>query len=444
MREGRRDVIDAIRSRSVRLTGAVRDFDRLVDRIGDARFVLLGEASHGTHDFYRARAELTKRLIVEGGFHAVAVEADWPDAYRVNTYVQGQGSDPDAEAALGGFKRFPTWMWRNADVLDFIGWLREHNERSDRRTGFYGLDLYSLRTSAAAVVQSLQRVDALAAERARERYACFERFAEDSQTYGYATGLGVAPSCEDQVLEQLDELRSRAADWMRTDGEDLEERMFSAEQNARLVKNAEAYYRSMFLGRVRTWNMRDEHMVETLEAVAKHLDRRAGRSRIVVWAHNSHLGDARATEMALSGEHNVGQLMRERHREDVVLVGFTTYDGTVTAAADWDAPSERKIVRPALPESWESLFHETGIPAFMLLLSGASTRLPALEARRLERAIGVVYRPDTERLSHYFDAHLPNQFDAVIHLDHTRAVEPLERTAGWTAGEPPETYPFAV
>jgi erythromycin esterase-like protein len=429
------------------LTGAKEDYDPLLEMIGDARFVLLGEASHGTHEFYRERAQITKRLITEKGFRAVAVEADWPDAYRVNRYVRGAGADASANDALGDFKRFPTWMWRNTDVLDFVGWLKDHNDAlGDQATkvGFYGLDLYSLFTSIEAVLAYLDKVDPEAARRARYRYSCFEDFGEDTQAYGYAATFGLSEPCENEAVSQLMELRQRAAEYARRDGWVAADEFFYAEQNARLVKNAEQYYRSMFRGHTLSWNLRDRHMAETLGALASYLDQQGSRAKVVVWEHNSHLGDARATESGESGQLNVGQLVRERYGREAALVGFTTYTGTVTAASDWDGPAERKLVRPALPQSYELLFHLTPPPRFLLVTRDNEKLAAALREERLERAIGVIYRPQSERLSHYFRARLSGQFDAVMHFDDTRAVEPLERTARWETGELPETYPFAL
>jgi erythromycin esterase-like protein len=427
------------------LTGAANDFDALLAKIGDARFVLIGEASHGTHEFYRIRAEITKRLIVEKGFGAVAVEADWPDAYRVNRYVRGRSDDADAIDALSDFVRFPQWMWRNADVLDFVGWLRAHNDslaRHRARVGFYGLDLYSLHASIAAVLRYLDSVDPAGARRARDRYACFDQFGADPQRYGHAASGGHARSCEAEVVEQLVELRRSAAMYAARDHGNEPDALFYAEQNARLVANAEEYYRAMFGSRVSSWNLRDRHMAETLDALDVHLSSRERAAKIVVWAHNSHLGDARATEMSRTGELNLGQLVREYHGQSARLIGFSTYSGTVTAASDWGAPAERKVVRPALGGSYESLFHEMGGPNFMIDLgSGAGG---ALQHPKLQRAIGVVYRPETERQSHYFHATLARQFDALLHYDVTRAVEPLERTAVWARGEIPETFPTAL
>jgi erythromycin esterase-like protein len=424
----------------------VRDYDPLLELIGNAQVVLLGEASHGTHEFYRERARITQRLIEEEGFAAVAVEADWPDAYRVNRWVRLNSQDRTALEALGGFERFPRWMWRNRDVLAFANWLRKHNQSQPeaRRVGFYGLDLYSLFASMQEVIRFLENVDPEAATRARYRYSCFDAFGEDTQAYGYAAEFGVTRSCEDQAVQQLIELQRRAAELAKRDGMVAEDELFYAEQNARLVKNAEQYYRTMFRGRVESWNLRDRHMAETLEALIAHLGRTGGRARVVVWEHNSHIGDARATAMGEMGEWNVGQLARQRFGNDAVLVGFTTYQGTVTAASDWDAPAERKRVRPGLPGSIESLFHSVGMADFLLTMRGNARLGEALGETRLERAIGVIYRPETERVSHYFEARLPQQFDAVIHFDQTRAVEPLDRTPGWDKGEPPETFPTGL
>jgi erythromycin esterase-like protein len=438
------DLVAAAGDAAIELTGARADYDALLDRIADARFALIGEASHGTHEFYSDRARITKRLIEEKGFTAVAVEADWPDAYRVNHYVRGRGADRNADEALGGFKRFPTWMWRNVDVLEFVDWLRGHNARAGAgaQAGFYGLDLYSLFTSIEAVVAYLDKVDPEAARRARARYACFEQFAQDTQAYGYAAIAGLAESCEDDVVAQLMELRRRAADYASRDGRVAEDEYFFAEQNARLAINAERYYRAMFRGRESSWNLRDTHMVDTLAALVRFFEARGEPAKVVVWAHNSHLGDARATEMGRRGEINVGQLVRERYGDTAVLIGFTTFSGTVTAASDWDAPAERKRVRDGLPGSIEDVLHRTGDPKFLLRFDDPA--LTAFTTPLLERAIGVIYRPETERQSHYFHARVADQFDALIHIDRTTAVEPLERSAPWTTVEPPETYPSAV
>ena len=437
---------EAVRRFARPLHGEASDYDGLLARIGDARVVMIGEASHGTHEFYRLRAELSKRLVTEKGFVAILAEADWPDAHRVNRFVRGQSDDDDALEALADFNRFPSWMWRNADVLDFVGWMRQHNDalaRDRDRVGFYGLDLYSLFSSMRAVVAYLDEADPEAAARARHRYACFDHFGEDSREYGLSTGLTLAPSCEQAVIAQLTDMRRTAAEFGGRAPLGRDDRFF-AEQNARVVKNAEEYYRTMFRGRVSSWNLRDQHMMETLEALLGHLDERSGRAKVVVWAHNSHLGDARATDMSAAGELNVGQLVRERFGAEAFSLGFSTHEGTVTAASDWDGPAERKRVRPGLPHSYESILHATGLDRLLLLLGGGGPPADALRTPRLERAIGVIYRPESERLSHYFHASLPEQFDAVIHVDQTRAVEPLERTAASNTSEVPETYPTAV
>jgi len=444
---GEREVLAALRAEAHPLTGDHRDYDALLARIGDARIVLLGEASHGTHEFYRERARITKRLVAEHGFTAVAIEGDWPDAYRVNRYVAGGRTDRDAEAALGGFRRFPTWMWRNADVLDFVGWLRTHNEalhHSARKVGFYGLDLYSLGASMEAVIAYLEEQDPRAATRARARYECLQPYGGDSAGYGQAVLLGVSEPCRRRVIEQLVELRRSAGEYLSRDGLIAEDEYFFAEQNAAVVANAEEYYRTMFGDRAGSWNQRDRHMADTLDQLLAHLDRHGGTARVVVWAHNSHVGDARATEKTHRGELNIGQLTRERHGGDVVSVGFTTYTGSVTAASDWGEPAEHKRVRPALADSYEAVLHATHMPAFMLCPLGAGDSGRALLEPRLERAIGVIYRPETERQSHWFLASAPRQYDALIHIDSTRAVEPLERTPTWELHEPPETYPSAL
>jgi erythromycin esterase-like protein/predicted phosphoribosyltransferase len=435
-----------VRERCIALSGDPAQYDALIDGIGDARVVLLGEATHGTHEFYRERAFITRRLIVEKGFAGVAIEADWPDTYRINRYVRGTGPDEDAVDALGDFGRFPTWMWRNADVLDFVGWLRTHNDTqpADRRSGVYGLDLYSLRASTQAVLAYLDKVDPAAARSARTRYGCFDQFGAEMQQYGYAAAFGLAPSCERDAVSQLTDLHRRRAEYASRDGRVAADEFFFAEQNARLVKNAEAYYRTMFAGRAESWNLRDRHMTETLGELLTFLDRTRPGARLVVWAHNSHLGDARATEMGEGGELNVGQLVREAHGARAVLVGLTTYAGTVTAATEWDGPAHRRHVRPALAGSYEHVFHEAGVPRFLLPLRTDLDLASALSRPHLERAIGVLYLPETERRSHYFHARLPEQFDYVLHFDETRAVEPLERSALWKAGEMAETFPSGL
>jgi len=416
--------------------------DRLIAQIGSARYVLLGEATHGTHEFYAFRAALTKRLIVERGFNAIAVEADWPDAYRVNRFVRGVGDDADARAALSDFQRFPRWMWRNEVVLELVGWLRRHNETAGRKVGFYGIDLYSLHASMDAVLAYLDRTHPTLAAEARERYGCFEPFGDDPQRYGHATSFGYLPSCEEEVARQLMDLHA-ARVLHAGEGHLAEDEAFFAEQNARVVRNAEEYYRAMFRGGIASWNLRDTHMADTVDALCQHLGQRDAHARIVVWAHNSHLGDARATELGDDGELNLGQLLRQRHPDETFVLGFTTYQGTVTAAEAWEGPAEREDVQPGLRDSYEELFHRTGIPRFLLAPSATPLR-DELARPRLQRAIGVVYAPATERLSHYYHTRIADQFDAVVHLDETRALTPLERDSEASEGELPDTFPSGM
>ncbi|WP_332814885.1 erythromycin esterase family protein [Ramlibacter sp.] len=414
----------------------------LIEALAGRRLALLGEASHGTHDFYALRAGITRALVEQHGCKAVVIEGDWPDAARINRWVRGL-DDGSADAALSGFERFPTWMWRNTVVREFIAWLRDYNLARPpwQRVGFYGMDLYSLFASVRELLAYLDRADPEAAQRARRRYACFDHFQQNLQAYGYAAGFGTGFSCEEAVVAQLTELlRSRPTG---TDGEDSDE-LFHARQNARLVRNAEQYYRCMFRGRASSWNLRDLHMVDTLQALGAHLQERLGEPpRMAVWAHNSHLGDASATAMSEQGEWNVGELARKRWPGEAFLLGFTTYEGSVRAASGWDEPAHVKRVRPGLPGSWEALFHEVGHDRF-LLLPDEGLRAQ-LDQPLLERAIGVIYLPETERRSHYFNARIGAQFDAVIHVDRTRALESLpEHPQPTTDVEVPETYPAGV
>ena len=448
----RQQQLDAIRAHAQPL----RDLDDVapvVDAIGDARLVLLGEASHGTREFYRLRGELTRALIETRGFDAVAVEADWPSALRASRWAQGGGSDRSVREALGDFERFPRWMWRNHEVAHWLAWLRGHNQqRGDRAApvGFFGLDLYSLRESMDAVVRYLEGVDPEAAQRARARYGCFDDLADEPQAYGHAVTFGLRPDCERGVLQQLTELCRRAADRLTHDTSAGPDELFYAQQNARVVHNAENYYRTMFGGRTDSWNVRDQHMAETLGLLADHLEAQRGRpARIVVWAHNSHIGDARATDAAEREQLNLGQLVRERATPtDTFLLGFTTHAGSVTAAHDWDLPAERRTVLPSRPDSIERLLHDSGLDRFLLRTRDAPDAVRrALEVPRLERAIGVVYRPDTERWSHYFEAVPARQFDAVVHLDTTTALTPLDAAAEAGTTEPaaePETFPSGL
>jgi erythromycin esterase-like protein len=419
----------AVRELAQRLSDNDSDYDALLEMARDREFVLLGEASHGTQDFYRMRAQITRRLLTEGGFDAVAIEGDWPDTWRVNRFVQGEG-DANANAALEDFKRFPTWMWRNREMHDFILWLRNHNASlpPEERVGVYGLDLYSMYRSADAVIRYLEQVDPQQAAMARERYAALDHVREP-QAYGYAAAVGARPDAREGVVAQLLQLRADALLHLSQDGLAVLDAQFFAQQNAEVVVNAENYYRSMFGRRLNTWNLRDAHMYRTLSALVRYRLQRGGRGRIVVWAHNSHLGDARATESHLRGEWNLGQLVREAVGAKALLVGFSTYTGYVSAASQWDGDVEHKWVRPALQDSYEYLFHSTGLDRFFLPLKGVPSE-PLREAM-LERAIGVIYLPQTERESHYFWTSLANQFDALFHLDETNALEPLDAPPHW-------------
>lgn len=411
------------------------DLEPLMDRIGSARIVLLGEATHGTSEFYRMRARITRDLIVRKDFRFVAIEADWPDAARVDHYVRHFEYPPSEWTA---FARFPTWMWRNVEVRDFVSWLRKHNGTvaRDKRVAFHGLDLYSLYDSIRSVLSYLDEVDPESARVARERYGCLTPWQHDPATYGHAALTGSYPKCESDVVRALTELLAKRQAYAEHDGE----RFLDAEQNARLIANAERYYRIMYYGSRASWNLRDSHMFETLKnLLAFH----GPDSKAIVWAHNSHVGNAEATEMAARGEHNLGQLCRKAFGAQVYLVGFGTHSGTVAAASDWNGPMEVKAVRPALPNSYEQLCHATGLARFMLGIRNRSDLCgpTGLARQRLERAIGVIYRPETERASHYFRASLPRQFDEYIWFDDSRAVTPLATAA---IKGLPDTYPFGV
>ncbi len=439
--------IEKVRQHARPLIGTAADLDGLLEIVGDASVVLLGESSHGTHEFYDLRAQLTKRLILEKDFNALAVEADWPDAYRVNRFVRGESTDHDAVEALAGFERFPSWMWRNADVLDFIGWLKDHNEHvytSDHQVGFYGLDLYSLHKSMKEVIAYLEPRNPAEAEKARSLYGCIDCFGRDPQNYGLLASSGQGKTCRDEVLQTLLNLRAKKVEYLSLNEPSAADEYFYAIQNALLVKNAEHYYRKMYRSYVSSWNLRDEHMMEMLVELIAHLQTKNGSAKVIVWAHNSHIGDARATEMSSRGELNIGQLVRQIFLDQCRLIGFTTYTGTVTAASGWHLPAERKLVVPGLVGSYEKLFHQVGIPNFWLDLTGNDSAIEVMQKPHLERAIGVVYVPESERQSHYFQAHLPSQFDAVIHHDLTRAVEPLERMTDWQFDEAPESFPTGL
>ena len=411
------------------------DLGPLLNRIGDARLVLLGEASHGTSEFYRMRERISRELIVKKGFRFVAIEGDWPDAARVDHYVRHL-EYPASEWTA--FARFPTWMWRNNEVRAFVDWLREYNAtiKQEKRVAFHGLDLYSLYVSIRSVLDYLDKVDPDAAKIARQRYGCLTPWQGDPATYGHAALTGAYRTCEQHVTHALKDLLEKRLVYTGRDGE----RFFDAVQNARLVANAERYYRIMYYGSRASWNLRDEHMFATLKNLLTFY---GPASKAIVWAHNSHVGDSAATEMASRGEHNIGHLCRQEFSDDAYLVGFGTNSGTVAAASDWDGPMEIKTVQPALRKSYERLCHATGHSSFALGLRNRAdiTGVQDLSKPQLERAIGVIYRPETERASHYFQAVLPWQFDEYIWFDKTRAVSPFDTSE--LAGLP-DTYPFGV
>ncbi|WED44459.1 erythromycin esterase family protein [Legionella cardiaca] len=401
----------------------------ILDKIDDARFVMIGEATHGTSEFYQTRINITRRLIEEKDFMAVAIEGDWPDAYTVHRYIQRKTDFTQPEQALADFRRFPTWMWRNKTMPPFLKWLHNYNRNLPLtgQIGFYGLDLYSLNASMQAVISYLMSIDPAAAQRARKRYACFDHSNIDPQTYGYLTNIGIKKSCIDEAIAVLVELQHHAFEYIRQDGITAEDEYFFATQNARVIKDAEVYYRSMFEGRASSWNIRDRHMYETLNTLADHLENRFDRpAKIIIWAHNSHIGDARATEMSEQGEINLGQLVREQHDRNSYSIGFSTYEGFVTAASEWDDPPKRKKIIPGFESSYEELFHQLKFDDFLLDLKNNEHLEHYLKIPRLQRAIGVIYRPETERLSHYFFTHLTYQFDSIIHFDKTNAVIPLD------------------
>ena len=409
-------------------------FDRLMARIGDAKVVLLGEASHGTSEFYRMRDRITRELIATKGFQFVAIEGDWPDAARVDHYVRHLEYPPSEWTA---FARFPTWMWRNEEVRTFVEWLRAHNAalKPDDRVAFHGLDLYSLYDSIRAVLKYLDEIDPSTAQVARERYGCLTPWQSDPATYGHAALTGAYPTCESEVAVVLTDLLHKRRAYADRDGE----RFMDAVQNARLIANAEQYYRIMYYGSRASWNLRDSHMFETLKTLLAFYGPKA---KAIVWAHNSHIGDASATEMFARGEYNIGHLCRKEFGNRVYAVGFGTDSGTVAAASNWDGPMETKSVLPSIPESYERCCHDSEIPSFCLDLHQSSINGAAdLRKPRLERAIGVIYRPETELASHYFQAILPQQFDEYIWFDKTRAVTPFETR---TLAEMPDTYPFGL
>ncbi|MGO8914951.1 MAG: protein-L-isoaspartate(D-aspartate) O-methyltransferase [Stellaceae bacterium] len=430
------DVVSAIAGFSEPFTSIEgADLDTLLERIGDAKIVLLGEATHGTSEFYRMRERISQELIARKGFRLIAIEGDWPDVARLDHYVRHFEFPPSEWTA---FARFPTWMWRNNEVRSFVDWLNAHNAKRnlENRTAIYGLDLYSLYTSIGSVLKYLDDVDPASARIARHRYGCLTPWQADPATYGHAALTGAYRTCEKEVARMLEDILHKQSDYAARDGE----RFMDAVQNARLVTDAERYYRIMYYGSRESWNLRDNHMFETLKTL---LAFHGPEAKAIVWAHNSHIGDAAATEMSARGEYNIGQLCREEFGNGVYSIGFGTHSGTVAAASDWNGPMEVKAVLPSLRQSYEWLCHESGRPQFMLpLRSGRAVEVrDRLTKPRLERAIGVIYRPETELASHYFQAILPAQFDEYIWFDETRAVTPFgtKELEGL-----PDTYPFGL
>ncbi|WP_346797265.1 erythromycin esterase family protein [Halomonas sp. Bachu 37] len=411
-------------------------FGAQFDRFGKAKVVLLGEASHGTSEFYRARAAITRRLVEYHGFNIVAVEADWPDASRIDRHVRHRPSAGDEQQA---FTRFPTWMWHNREVETFIQWLRHHNAglSFNQRTSFRGLDIYSLGTSIFAVLDYLDRIDPETARIARQRYGCLTPWHNEPARYGHDVLRGERDACEEAVIEQLQTLLNHRLDYMARDGE---EAYFDATQNARVIRAAEQYYRLMYRGSTESWNLRDRHMFDTLQQL---MQAKGPDAKVVVWAHNSHIGDASATEMGWQGQFNIGELCRKAYGDDAVLIGFGTHTGSVAAADNWDSPMKIKQVMPSRDDSFERIFHETRLPRALIELR--HPRQPdvreLLTQTRLERAIGVIYRPESEYFSHYFKASLAEQFDAYVWFDETSAVTPLPSARPQGV---PDTYPFGV
>jgi erythromycin esterase-like protein len=410
-------------------------FGAMFDRFADAKVVLLGESSHGTSEFYRARAAITRRLIEKHGFNIVAVEADWPDAARIDAYVRHRHV-PDTDDTA--FERFPTWMWRNEEVYDFVNWMRDYNkEHSEKdRAEFRGLDVYSLNSSICSVLDYLDKVDPDAAKEARGRYGCLSPWQSDPARYGRAVLTGQKKPCDEALLRQLQDILDKRMDYLQAQGG---EEFFDAVQNAKIVHAAEHYYRIMYEGATESWNLRDRHMFETLQSLLARRD----NAKAVVWAHNSHIGNASATAMGWQGEFNIGELCRTAYKSEAVLIGLSTDRGTVAAADDWDEPMQVKNVLPARPDSHERIFRDTGLGCFLTdwRENGQADLIGALSRPRLERAIGVIYRPDTELYSHYFEAVMAEQFDALIWFDETRAVKPLTHAHGKGM---PETYPFGL
>lgn len=428
------------------INNVAQDYDALLNHIADASVVLLGEATHGTHEFYETRATITKRLIQEKGFNVIAIEGDWPDTYRINRYINNEGDDNSSIEALSDFKRFPSWMWRNHEIVSLIDWLKKYNTQSNENISFYGLDVYSLHQSIEIIINQLEKINPESAKIARARYSCFDSYA-NPQEYGHAASLFPDASCQKEAIEQLIELRKKKSDFFKDHALNSLDEKFYLEQNALVIKNAEEYYRSLFDSTpASSWNIRDKHMMSTLNAIIQHKRKiNNNECKTIIWAHNSHIGNAQATQMSSYGEINLGQLVKEAYGPEAISIGFTTYSGTVSAASAWGGAVERKFVRPAQQESIEFFFHECPVKNFVLIPNEYPEIYDFFSKDYLERAIGVIYQPATERQSHYFYAQLNQQFDAIIHFDYTHALEPLDKTTEWEQGEDvPETFPFGV
>ncbi len=416
----------------------------MIDNIGDARIVMMGEATHGTKEFYQIRMALSKLLIEQKGFQAIAIEGDWPSIYQFHRYILGSKEIDNEQKYLKRFTRFPTWMWANTTIPPFLEWLREYNQNlhSSLKIGMYGLDLYSLHDSIKAIIKFLSENEPDLAERAKNRYACFDHIAMNPQMYGYHVNQNLRQSCVKEVKEQLLDMQQRTLSKLSADKMLQSELEFYSNQNARVVKNAEEYYRTMFEPGAISWNLRDNHMAQTLSNIISHTESKTKLpAKVIVWAHNSHIGDARATEMSDRGEINLGQIIRERYDTSSYLLGFSTFSGTVMAASEWDYPPEVKTVLPALKASYEALFHRIPTNNFFLNLRKDTHLNELLQHARLQRAIGVIYLPQSERMSHYFFSRLPYQFDSIIHIDESHALTELSVKKQVREEDLPETYP---
>ncbi len=430
------DAVSSIRRWSYPLDSQ-DDLAPLYNRIGDARIVMLGEASHGTNEYYTWRAQITKKLIEEKGFNLIAVEGDWPDCYRLNRYIKNyHGSGSNAFDVLKQFNRWPTWMWANWEMVALAEWLQQHNKDLPlhKKTGFYGLDVYSLWESMESIMQYLKKTDPGALEIAEEAYQCFEPYRrEEGSSYARASQF-VPELCQDEVVHLLREIQNRLPLY-NSDPENV----FSAEQNALVMVNAEKYYRSMVKGGPHSWNVRDKHMADTLERLLKF---HGEDSKIIVWEHNTHIGDARATDMTDEGMYNIGELARLQHNDrGVVLVGFGSYKGTVMAGNHWGANMQRMKMPPAIKDSWEYLLHKAGAQDKLLLMDDFMNDT-FMESHIGHRAIGVVYNPEYEKYGNYVPSILPFRYDAFIYIDETNALNPLHIQPD--GHQVPETYPFGV